>query len=126
MLPTRATVLLFLFSLLLIPVGVFFPPGRWLVFGYDGGILLLFVADAVLALMTYRPEVLRVRREKPPRLSLGAANEVVVVLENMWLRRLHVIVRDEAPLGFQAAPGASLPPPAVVATHCTGGLDYEI
>src|SRR5438876_6665895 len=126
MLPTRATVLLFLFSLVIIPVGVLFSPGRWLVFGYDGGILLLFLADAVLAFMTYRPEVLRVRREKPPRLSLGTANEVILVLENMWLRPLHVIVRDEPPLGFQAAPGASLPPLAVVPPHGTVRLNYQI
>src|SRR5207249_8645296 len=95
MLPTRATVLLFLFSLVIIPVGVLFSPGRWLVFGYDGGILLLFLADAVLAFMTYRPEVLRVRREKPPRLSLGTGHEVVVLRENMWLRRVDVIVRAD-------------------------------
>src|SRR5437016_10097617 len=151
MLPTRATVLLFLFSLVLIPVGVLFSPGRWLVFGYDGGILLLFLADAVLAFMTYRPEVLRVRREKPPRLSLGTANEVILVLENMWLRPLNVIVRDEPPFergtgeeegGRQGdqnpngpgtstrarplAPSPLLPLSATVPPHGTVRLDYQI
>src|SRR5437879_1260454 len=126
MLPTRATVFLFLFSLVLIPVGVSFSPGRWLVFAYDGGILLLFVADAVLAFMTYRPEVLRVRREKPPRLSLGTPNGVILILENMWLRSLHVIVRDEPPSGFEAGPGASLPALAKVPPHGTVRLHYQI
>jgi uncharacterized protein (DUF58 family) len=126
MLPTRTTVLLFLFSLVLIPIGVLFSPGRWLVFGYNIGVLLLFVGDAVLAFMTYRPEVLRVRREKPPRLSLGTANEVILVLENMWTRMLHVIVRDEPPLGFQEVPGASLPPLTKVPPHGTVRLHYQI
>src|SRR5438309_2344219 len=126
MLPTRATVLLLLFSLVLIPAGILFAPVRWLVFGYDGGILLLLLADAILAFMTYRPEVLRVRREKPPRLSLGTPNEVVVILENMWTRPLQVIVRDEPPLGFQTVPVASLPPLARVPPHGTVRLSYQI
>jgi len=69
---------------------------------------------------------LRVRREKPPRLSLGTANEVIVVLENLWERALQVIVRDEPPLGFQAVPGASLPPLATVLPHGTVRLSYQI
>jgi uncharacterized protein (DUF58 family) len=126
MLPTRTTVLLLLFSLALIPIGVLFSAGRWLVFGYDGGILLLFVADALLAFMTYRREILRVRREKPPRLSLGAPNEVIVVLENLWLRPLHVIVRDETPLEFQEVRGQSLSPLTRVPPHATVRLKYQI
>jgi uncharacterized protein (DUF58 family) len=126
MLPTRTTVLLLLLSLVLIPLAVLFAPGRWLLVGYDGGILILFLTDAILAGLTYRPEVLRVRREKPHRLSLGTANEIVLVLENTWVRPLHVIVRDEPPLGFQAVPGASLPPLAKVPPHGTVRLPYQV
>jgi len=123
MLPTRTTVFLFLLSLLLIPVGVLFPRGRWLIVGYDGGILLLFLADATLIHLTYRPEILQVRREKPPRLSLGTANEVVLVLENRWMRPLHLILRDEPPLGFQA--DATMQS-VTVFPHGTVRLSYQL
>lgn len=101
MLPTRVTVLLISFSLLLIPVPFWFPPGRWLILGYDGAVLLLFFLDAVFA---HRLSTLRVRRERPARLSLGAENEVTVVLENLDGHVRHVIVRDEPPALFRAEP----------------------
>jgi uncharacterized protein (DUF58 family) len=123
MLPTRAAVLLFLFSLILIPVGILFPPCRWLLVGYDSGVLLLFLTDAALAYLTFRADVLQVRREKPPRLSLGTANEVVLVLENRWVRSLCLILRDEPPLGFQADAGMQS---VTVPPHGTVRLSYQL
>lgn len=123
MLPTRTTALLFLFSLVLIPVGVLFDSGRWLVFGYDGGILLLFFIDVLLAFLTYRPEVLRVKRERPARLSLGTTNEVILVLENTWIRSLYLIIRDELPPGFRAEPDFQNTP---VPSHGTVRLSYQL
>src|SRR5262245_1577689 len=101
MLPTRTTVRLFLLSLLLLPAGVFVPSARGAVLGYDAAVLLLFLLDALLARWTLP---LRVRRERPARLSLGAENEVVLVLENTTRRRRWVIVRDEPPPAFRAEP----------------------
>jgi uncharacterized protein (DUF58 family) len=123
MIPTRLTVFLFLFSLVLIPVGVLSQSGRWLVLGYDGGVMVLFLVDALLAHLTYRQEVLRVKREKPPRLSLGAANEVVLVLENAWVRTLSVTIRDEPPPGFHADPDSQT---IVVPPHGTVRLAYQL
>jgi uncharacterized protein (DUF58 family) len=125
MLPSRTTVLLFLLGLLLWLVGMAYVPVHalatawlpayatwwpndavlvavgWLVFAYDGAILLLFLLDAWFA---GRVRVLRVRRERPARLSLGIENEVVLVLENPRRRSLRVIVRDEPPVRFRAEP----------------------
>src|SRR5260370_3385594 len=123
MLPTRLTILLFVFSLILIPVGVVANSSRWLVLGYDGGVLLLFLIDVLLAFLTYRPEVLRVKRERLPRLSLGAANDVILVLENTWVRSLCLIVRDEPPLGFSAEPDSQT---TVVPAHGTVRLSYHL
>src|SRR6266851_2484343 len=123
MIPTRATVFLFLFSLVLIPLGILSSPGLLLVFGYDGGIVVLFLVDALLAHLTYRQEVLRVKRERPPRLSLGAANEVIIVLENTWVRSLHVSIRDEPPPGFRAEPESQN---TVVPPHGTVRLAYQL
>jgi uncharacterized protein (DUF58 family) len=77
---------------------------RWLVFGFDGSILLLGAADAWLAYRAIRPARLRVRRDRPARLSLGVDNEVVLVLENHGGRRLYLVVRDEPPRAFRAEP----------------------
>src|SRR6266851_7833159 len=123
MIPTRATVFLFLFSLVLIPLGILFSPGRWLILGYDGGVMVLFLVDALLAHLTYRQEVLRVKRERPPRLSLGAANEVILVLENTWVRSLHVCIRDEPPPGFRADPDSQT---TVAPPHGTVRLSYQL
>jgi uncharacterized protein (DUF58 family) len=117
MLPTRTTVVLLLFGLLpgalglacallhpLLPAWV---PNeaaaslRWLVFGYDGCILLLFLIDALLARWFFQ---LAARRERPARLSIGTENAIVIVLENRGRCRWQVIVRDEAPPPFPAEP----------------------
>src|SRR6266851_3471873 len=126
MLPTRVTVFLFLFSLVLIPVGVLFHPCRWLVVGYDGGMLILFLADAALAHLTFRPETLRVWREKPSRLSLGTANEIVLVLENRWLRLLHLILRDEPPFQSEMGKQGERLLSAEVPPHGTVRLYYQL
>jgi uncharacterized protein (DUF58 family) len=74
---------------------------RWLVFGFDGCVLLLFLLDALLA---RRVLALRVRRERPARLSLGTDNEVFLVLDNPRRRGQFVLVRDEPPPLFRADP----------------------
>jgi uncharacterized protein (DUF58 family) len=110
MLPSRITVLLIALSVFLVPLGLFFTAGRWLIVGYDGAVLLLFFLDAVLARRSF---ALRVRRERPARLSLGAENEVTIVLENLGAHVQHVIVRDEPPSLFRAEPTfleATVPP----------------
>jgi uncharacterized protein (DUF58 family) len=125
MLPSRTTIVLLVLGLLLWLAGMAYPlvhatlaawlPGReawlpddaaaaavrWLVFVYDGAILALFLLDALLARQV---RVLRVRRERPARLSLGVDNEVSLVLENPLGRALRVLVRDEPPPLFRAEP----------------------
>ncbi len=101
MLPTHFTVWLFLGTLLLVPLGVFFPPARWLLLSFDGSLVLLLLLDALLA---HRQPPLRVRRERAAWLSLGAENEIVLVLENVGNRPVRVIVRDESPAPFRAEP----------------------
>ena len=54
----------------------------WIVLGYDGCVVLLFLADAAYAWRATRFGRLSVRRERPARLSLGVDNEIVLVLEN--------------------------------------------
>jgi uncharacterized protein (DUF58 family) len=120
MLPTRLTVGWFCGSLLLLPGGVWFAPLRWLVFGFQAGILLLFLADALLA---SRDRRLRVRRERPARLSLGTDNEVALILDNLGDRRLHLVVRDLPPAGFRAEPDLL---PAVVRPHTAVRLTYRL
>ncbi len=131
MLPSRLTVILFVSGLslwlvgLLAPVaaglllGVFGLPAstleayvplrylyacRWLVFGFDGGILTLFLLDAALAARALGRQQFQVRRERPARLSLGVDNDIVLVLENHtgWGRAL--TVRDAPPPLFGAEP----------------------
>jgi uncharacterized protein (DUF58 family) len=108
MLPTRTTVLLFLLGLvlwvagLLGPlVGVHFRLASALVYGYDAGLLLLFFLDVLLARSAF---AVQVRRECPPRLSLGVANDVAIVLDNPRSRSFRVLIRDEAPALFKAEP----------------------
>src|SRR5262249_55077280 len=73
----------------------------WMVIGFDVCILILFVGDGVLAHRVFR---VHVRRERPARLSLGAENDVSILLDNAGYRRLHIRVRDEAPPLFRAVP----------------------
>src|SRR5262245_15844774 len=54
----------------------------WLILGFDGGVFLLILADALLAWQRSRPGQLRIRRERPARLSLGVANDITITLEN--------------------------------------------
>jgi uncharacterized protein (DUF58 family) len=128
MLPTRATVLLLLLGLLLWLAGLaaapfagllpaFFPAdpalaARWLVFGFDGGVLLLLFLDAYLARRASRPGRLTVRRERPARLSLGADNDILLVVENHGPLGVSLVLRDQPPPDFHAEPAlldASVP-----------------
>jgi uncharacterized protein (DUF58 family) len=114
MLPTRTTVWLIALGLFVSLVGLVHWPGAWLGLGLDGVVLLLFLTDALLA---HRGVLPRVRRERPARLSLGVDNEITLVLDNPGRRRLAVLLRDEPPPTFPAAPAvlaAVLPPHARV------------
>jgi uncharacterized protein (DUF58 family) len=128
MLPTRITVLLFLFGLSAHLAGLAyavlhamlvekFPgaadwmPGtsytlslHWFIFGYLAIVFLVFLLDALLAARSCRPRRLSVRRERPGRLSVGIDNEVVLVLENAGTRRLRLLVRDVPPASCKAEP----------------------
>jgi uncharacterized protein (DUF58 family) len=116
MVPTRSTVLLLVFGLLLWLTGYVLPllpvaqaggmmqAVRWLVFGFFGGILLLMGLDALLARRASRPAQLAIRRERPARLSLGVDNDVVLFVENRGRRRLRLLVRDLPPPSFRADP----------------------
>src|ERR1051326_807247 len=73
-----------------------------IILAYDGWLFLAFLADVVLAHRTLR---LRVRRDRPARLSLGVDNEVTLVIENASGGSRRVVIRDQpAPL-FRADPG---------------------
>jgi uncharacterized protein (DUF58 family) len=83
---------------------------RLFVLAYDLVLLVLLAADALLARQALKS--LRVRRERPARLSVGIENEVVVVVENLAGVRRRVIVRDQPPAAFPASPAlleATLP-----------------
>jgi uncharacterized protein (DUF58 family) len=129
MLPTRTTVFLFLLGLIFHLTGLAYVvlravlvstwPGldsglpstgftrllHWLVLGFDGCVLLIFLADAFLAARSSRKRKLRVKRERPARLSVGVENEIVIVLDNRGRRSLRLVVRDVPPSGFKAEPG---------------------
>src|SRR5437867_3008510 len=112
MLPTRTTVALLTVGLLIWLAGLTAPlfpqvlpswlsdpvtASRYVVLGFDAAVLLLFVLDASLARRATHPARLRVRRERPARLSLGVDNDIVVVLDNANNRRLTLLVRDLPP-----------------------------
>lgn len=120
MLPTRIAILLFAAGLLLVPLGVFFPAARWLLLGYDVGLLLVVLLDALLAV---RGPGLRLRRERPARLSLGAANEVLLVVENLGARRRTVVIRDQPPPQFPAEPDQLR---IIVPAHATLRIGYRL
>ena len=82
-----------------LPVAIFVAPARWIILGFDLGVFALFLFDA---LQSSRDDTIRVRRERPARLSLGVHNEIVLVLENMSRRPATVVVRDEPPSIFPA------------------------
>lgn len=146
MLPTRTTVWLFVIALLMpavlalvwLPVGgvmaliqgdeailvgflkQIISTAPWAVLGFDGAVFLLFLLDALLA---YRGEMLRVRRERPARLSLGTDNEVILEVENRDSRALHVIIRDQAPAQFRADPAVH---EVTIAAHGIIQLKYKL
>jgi uncharacterized protein (DUF58 family) len=144
MLPTRTTVWLFVLPLVLFPAGILYPLAlwlftshdltqaveayltglvplaAWLALGFDAGVFLLFLGDALLARKAALP---RVRRERAARLSLGTANEIVLVLESSHGRSQRLIVRDEAPPQFRADPPLL---EGTVAPHGTLRLAYRL
>src|SRR5207248_11490786 len=73
------------------------------VLAYDAWLFFAFLIDAALA---YRGFRVRVRRERPARLSLGVDNLVTLVIENRLGRRQRFLIRDEPPALFRAEPGA--------------------
>src|SRR5262249_20262129 len=91
-----------------------------LVLGFDLCILLLFFLDAVHARWSFAPQL---RRERPSRLSLGAENEVTLVLDNPRGRAIRVRVRDEAPAAFRVNPPVL---EAVVPAHGWARLTYRL
>ncbi len=114
MVPTRLTVWLLGsgllawlggYGLLLLPGG-----GSWLaalrglVMGFYLGMLLLVGFDAWLARRAGRVGRLRLRRERPARLSLGVENEIVLVVENRNRRCVRLLLRDLPPPSFRARP----------------------
>jgi uncharacterized protein (DUF58 family) len=116
MVPTRLTVWLLLSGLLLwlsaylVPllplpqseIGV--QSLRGLVYGFYAGVFLLLGLDALLAHRASRPARLRVRRERPARLSLGVDNDVILVIENDNRRHVWLLLRDLPPPSFRAEP----------------------
>lgn len=135
MVPTRTTVWLLLFGLLLWLTGYVLPllplaharelqPAvRWLVFGFYGGTFLLLGIDALLARRASRLSRLAIRRERPARLSLGVDNEIVLLVENHGRRRLRLLVRDLPPPSFRADPPLLN---AVVPGHGWSRLAYRL
>lgn len=120
MLPTRLTVWLFLGALMFVPIGVFYPSVRWMLLGFDSLLFLLLLVDALLA---RRQPILRVRRERAARLSLGTDNEIGIVLENVGNRPVRVIVRDEPPAPFRSEPSLL---EATVPGHGAARLAYRL
>src|SRR5262249_9160319 len=78
--------------------------GQWLALGFDAFILALFLLDAAAAKWLTRGGRLRVRRERPARLSLGVDNDVTLVIDNHAPLRLRLTARDEAPTVLRADP----------------------
>src|SRR5436309_243309 len=108
MLPTRTAVWLLVAGLSLWLAGLLAPlltpwvaestarAGRWAVYGFDAAVLLLVVFDAILAARRSNPSYLRIRRERPARLSLGVENEIALVVDNLAATRLRLTLRDLA------------------------------
>jgi len=114
MLPTRTTVWLLVAALVLLPAGVLWVPFRWLLLGFQVGLLALVFVDARLA---RGGGGVRVRRDRPARLSLGAENEIALVVENLGGRTLVLVLRDTPPAQFRAQPAlldVLLPPHGAV------------
>src|SRR5262249_57411831 len=71
--------------------------GQWLALGFDAFILALFLLDAAAAKWLTRGGRLRVRRERPARLSLGVDNDVTLVIDNHAPLPLPLTAPDAAP-----------------------------
>ena len=135
MVPTRLTVWLLLSGLLFWLTGYLLPllplaraaecvqAVRWLVYGFYSGILVLLGFDALLARRASRPGRLRMRRERPARLSLGVDNDVVLVIENDNERRIRLLLRDLPPPGFRAEPPLH---DATIPAHGWARLTYRL
>lgn len=133
MVPTRVTVWLLSFGLMLWLSGYvlpllqlgnasgYVPAIRWLVYGFYAGIFLLLGLDALLARRDSRSSRLRVRRERPARLSLGVDNDVILVVDNQNRRRVRLLLRDLPPPGFRAEPPLLA---ATVPAHGWSRLSY--
>jgi uncharacterized protein (DUF58 family) len=74
------------------------------VLAFVAGVLLLMIADAVLARRLSGRRRFTLRRERPARLSLGVENEVALVLENRGPLGLALRLRDAPPPEFRAEP----------------------
>jgi uncharacterized protein (DUF58 family) len=101
MLPSPTTVWLFVSSLLMLPAAVVWQPGRWVLFAFQSGVFLLFVIDGLIVRRSIR---VRIRRDRPARLSLGADNEIVLIVENVGRLPARLVIRDTPPPVFRADP----------------------
>jgi uncharacterized protein (DUF58 family) len=135
MVPTRATVWLLVLGLLfwligyivrLLPLahsGEIVQAIRFVVYGFDAGIFVLLGIDALLARRASRPKRLRVRRERPTRLSLGVENDIALIVENHGRRRLRLLLRDQPPTSSRAEPALL---DATVPAHGWVKLTYRL
>ncbi len=135
MVPTRLTVWLLSSGLLLWLTGYILPlirlpqaetwvqALRWLVYGFYAGIFLLLAIDAFLARRLSQPVRLRVRRERPARLSLGVDNEIILIVENHNRQHVRLLLRDLPPPGFRAEPSLL---DAKVPAHGWSRLTYRL
>jgi uncharacterized protein (DUF58 family) len=134
MLPTRLTVWLFALGLVPLLAGAadYFLRGpeaaagtswllRFVVLAYDAALLLLLFFDAFLARRALGR--LRVRRERPARLSVGVENEVKVVADNRTGTRQRVLIRDQPPRAFPAEPALLT---ATLPAHGWARLPYRL
>ena len=119
--PTRLMVGLVLVGLAL-PLALvwFYPAVLWQVLIFDGLVLALFLFDA-WRIGYFQP--LSARRERPARLSLGAQNEIAIILDNRGRSPVTVLVRDHAPAEFPADPAVL---PAVVPAHRRFRVAYRL
>ncbi len=117
MLPTRTTIGLLGAGLLIWLAGLAVPllveekqgllvatASRWLTLGFDVAILILMLLDTWLAWRATHPHRLRIRRDRPARLSLGVENEIALIVENLTGRGRSLVLRDLPPPLFPAHP----------------------
>jgi uncharacterized protein (DUF58 family) len=102
---------------------VLYQAGQWLALGFDACILMLFLLDAAAAKALIRGDRLRVRRDRPARLSLGVDNDVTLVVDNHAPLRLRLTARDEAPSRFPVEPRLL---EASVPSHGWARLTYRL